>query len=167
MNQWLISLLVNNHFGVLTRITALFGRRGYNIISLSVGETHDPALSRITIQTQADGAAVRQMLRQLQKLEDVEKAILLPVSESIIREQLLVKLTVPQARRDALWKVLENFSVELTYQDETQLILSYTGSPDNCGAFLQALEPFTLKELCRTGVTAVSTLSTLYNNNSV
>ena len=167
MNQWLLSILVNNHFGVLTRITALFGRRGYNITALSVGETHDPALSRITIQTQADGAGARQILRQLQKLEDVKKAALLPVAESVIRELILVKLTVPQARREELWKALSSFSVDLTYQDETNLIVSYTGCPDNCAAFLKALSPFTLKELCRTGVTAVSTLSTLYNGTDV
>jgi acetolactate synthase-1/3 small subunit len=158
-NAWLISLLVNNHFGVLTRVTALFGRRGYNIASLSVGETHDPGFSRITIETRTDGAGVRQVMKQLAKLEDVKTVTLLPRAETIELELMLVKLVASPARREAIMAALDGFDAGTPYVDEGKIILSLTDTPERCGAFLEALRPFTISELCRTGITALSTAS--------
>ena len=156
-NAWLISLLVNNHFGVLTRVTALFGRRGYNIASLSVGETHDPAISRITIETRTDGAGVKQVMKQLAKLEDVRKVSLLPRAEAVEMELLLVKLVASPGRREIILDALKGFTVEIPYFDEGKIILQLTDTPERCAAFLEALRPFTVSELCRTGITALST----------
>ena len=161
MNAWLISLLVNNHFGVLTRVTGLFSRRGYNIVSLSVGETNEPAWSRITIQTMADGAGVSQILQQLRKLEDVKTVLLLPGEETIVRELLLVKLTVPLPRRDPLRESLKPFACQTPYEDEDRMILSLAGTEEECAAFLEVLSAYTIVELCRTGITALSATSQL------
>lgn len=161
MNTWLISLLVNNHFGVLTRVTGLFSRRGYNIVSLSVGETNRRELSRITIQTQADGAAIHQIIKQLEKLEDVKSVSLLPRAETVARELLIVKLVVTAARRQALQIAIETFNYQMPYEDERKLVLQFTGSTGECEAFLEILQDYTILELCRTGITALSTTDQL------
>ena len=161
MNKWLISLLVSNHFGVLTRVTGLFSRRGYNIVSLSVGETHDPAFSRITIQTLADGAGVSQIMKQLGKLEDVKNVMLLPGAETVARELILVKLVVPYPRRAALREALASFPYNTPYEDESRLLLSMTGTEAECQALLGILSDYTIIELCRTGITAMSTTTRL------
>ena len=161
MNSFLISLLVHNHFGVLTRVTALFSRRGYNIASLSVGETAVPEYSRITVETRTDGAAVRQIIKQLQKLEDVRAVTLLPGAESIVRELLIVKLVVTPSRRGPLREALGEFAYATPYDVENRLVLEYTGSPEQCERFLEILSDYTILELCRTGITALSTTEEL------
>ena len=158
-NAWLISLLVSNHFGVLTRVTALFGRRGYNIASLSVGETHDPAFSRITIETHTDGAGVKQVIKQLNKLEDVKAVSILPRAEAVEMELMLVKLVASQVRREAILNAVLGFAVNIPYVDEGKIILQLTDTPARCESFLEALRPFTISELCRTGITALSAAS--------
>lgn len=161
MNTFIIALLVNNHFGVLTRVTGLFSRRGYNIASLSVGETAEPDTSRITIETRADGPAVRQIVRQLEKLEDVKTVSLLPGAETISRELLLVKLLVPPARHRTLIEALRRFDCRVPYDVEGRLVLEFSGSPVKCAEFLGLLSDHTILELCRTGITAVSTVGEL------
>ncbi|MDR1669014.1 MAG: acetolactate synthase small subunit [Oscillospiraceae bacterium] len=161
MKPFIIALLVNNHFGVLTRVTGLFSRRGYNIASLSVGETADPATSRITIETRADEPSVRQIVRQLEKLEDVKTVSLLPGAETVARELLLIKLVVPPARHSALFEALEGFDCRVPYDVEGRLILEFSGSPARCRELLAAVSDYTVLELCRTGTTAVSTLGEL------
>lgn len=161
MTIWHISLLVNNHFGVLTRVTGLFSRRGYNIVSLSVGETNLSAYSRITIQTMADGSGIQQIKKQLEKLEDVKVVSLLPGAETIVRELVLAKLIVPFARREALLEKLGGLAVKIAYSDESRLVLEFTGDGDSCAEFLGILDDYTVLELCRTGITAISTTSEL------
>ena len=158
MNTWLLALLVNNHFGVLMRVTGLFSRRGYNIASLSVGETNDPDISRITIQTHTDGAAIHQIIKQLEKLEDVKSVALLPGAETVARELLIIKLVVPAARRGALAEALSGFDCKMPYEDENKIILEFTGSTARCGELIGELDSYTVLELCRTGVTAMSTV---------
>ena len=159
MNTWIISLLVNNHFGVLTRVTGLFSRRGYNIVSLSVGETHQQGFSRITIQTRTDGAGIRQVIQQLQKLEDVHQVRLLPGAETVSRELLLVKIIAPSSRREKLAEELAEFTgnYKTVYSDESEMILEFTGGGAQCEGFLEIISAHTVTELCRTGVTAMST----------
>ena len=154
MNTWLISLLVNNHYGVLNRITGLFSRRGYNIASLSVGETNRPELSRITIQTHTDGAGINQVMKQLGKLEDVKKVSLLPGAETVARELLLIKLIT----REKLFEDISAFEYKTAYSDGSRVVLEFYGTPAQCEAFLDALSQHTILELCRTGITAMGTL---------
>ncbi len=156
MQMWLLSLLVNNHFGVLTRVTALFSRRGYNIASLSVGETGHPEISRITIMTQTDSAAIHQIIKQLNKLEDVQSVALLPTAETIARELMIVKLMVSPARREALAASLEGLNCRSVHDDGKRLVLEFTGDAQQCERFLRILSDYTIIELCRTGITAIS-----------
>jgi len=153
---WILSLLVNNHFGVLTRVTGLFSRRGYNIVSLSVGETHRPGISRITIQTRAGGEGVRQIARQLEKLEDVYAVEILPGAETVVRELVLAKLVVPPSRQMELDDALRGLPCRSPYRDEGHVILELTGDPGQVSQFLDILSGYTLLELCRTGVTAMA-----------
>ena len=153
----LLSLLVDNHFGVLTKVTGLFSRRGFNIAGLSVGETENPALSRITIQTETDDT--RQMCLQLQKLEDVRRAFPLPEDGTVARELLLVKVplgTNPSQYDERFQTSLQGFEVQTLYQNEEIRILSFAGGPAQTAAFLAVLEGFPVIELCRTGITAMS-----------
>ncbi|MDR1693173.1 MAG: acetolactate synthase small subunit [Oscillospiraceae bacterium] len=158
MDTFIIALLVNNHFGVLTRVTGLFSRRGYNIATLSVGETADPETSRITIETRTDGPAARQIVRQLEKLEDVKTVALLPGGETVARELLLCKLVVTPARHDALLEAVKEFDCRVPYDVEGRVILEFAGSPAECEAFLERLSGHTILELCRTGTTAITTV---------
>ena len=151
----LLSLLVNNHFGVLTRVTGLFSRRGYNITGLSVGETENPALSRITIQTETDDA--RQMCLQLQKLEDVHDVFPLPEGGTAAQELLLVKLRGRGGGWEWLDGVLEKFRCNALHKCEDVCILSFTGDPEEVLAFLSVLDKRDIAELCRTGIAAIST----------
>ncbi len=143
----LLSVLVNNHFGVLTRVTGLFSRRGFNITGLSVGETDDPAVSRVTIQTETGDT--EQMCRQLRKLEDVRSAEVLPEDGAVARELVLAKI------RGA---APEGFRCETAREGKETRILSFIGDPERVAAFLEALEGSDVVELCRTGVTAMSSL---------
>jgi len=151
-----LAVLVNNHFGVLTRVTGLFSRRGYNIVSLSVGETHQPEISRITIQTRADGAGVHQIARQLEKLEDIHAVEILPGAEIIARELILAKLEAPPAQHGALLEALSGLPCRRPYHDETVIVLELTGCPEECRLFLEIVARYTIRELCRTGVTAMA-----------
>ncbi|MCL1819630.1 MAG: acetolactate synthase small subunit [Oscillospiraceae bacterium] len=159
MTNWLMSLIVNNHFGVLTRVTGLFSRRGYNIASLSVGETNLSGMSRVTIETQAGGAEIHQIIKQLEKLEDVKSVALLPRTETIARELLIIKLIVTAARRDALTDALSVYDVKIPYEEEGRLILEFTGNPAECEALLKLMDGYTVLELCRTGITAMSAVN--------
>ncbi len=161
MDSFLIALLVNNHFGVLTRVTGLFSRRGYNIASLSVGETETPEYSRITIETRTDSMAVRQIVRQLEKLEDVKAVSLLPGAETVARELLIVKLVIPPVKHAALLEALKGFDCRIPYDVEGRLVLEFSGSPPQCEDFLKSLSEYTILELCRTGATAVSIIGEL------
>jgi acetolactate synthase-1/3 small subunit len=151
----LLSLLVNNNFGVLTKVTGLFSRRGYNITGLSVGETQHPFLSRITIQTETDN--IQQMCRQLQKLEDVHKSLPLPEPVTVARELLLVKIKLRPGRRERLESDLHVFEYKIAYETEDKIIISFTGNSDEVSGFIAALTDHTILELCRTGVTAMAT----------
>ncbi len=155
MNTCLLSLLVSNHFGVLTRVTGLFSRRGYNIASLSVGETSDPEFSRITIETRADGTDVEQIIKQLQKLEDVKEVMRLPGAETIAREMLLIKLKRTKQEHAEILQRLTPFEVRSRYETDDRWILEFTGPTADCDSLIETLGS-AIWELCRTGVTAMS-----------
>ena len=98
-DQFILGVLVANRFGVLTRISGLFSRRGYNIDSLNVGETEDPRFSRMTIIVSGDDYIKSQIVKQLAKLHDVKKVELLPSEETVLRELLLIKLRLTKENR--------------------------------------------------------------------
>ena len=153
MNQYTISALVSNKSGVLTRVAALFARRGYNIHSLSVCTTEDPALSRMTIVLNGDEYILSQMMKQMDKLIDVKK--IKRVEEgAVYRELLLAKVKTDASTRSAVIELCQIFRANVI-SPET-LVLELTGKPVKLDGFVNMLLPYGIVELARTGVTAIS-----------
>lgn len=155
MSTATLSIVVSNHFGVLTKVTGLFGRRGYNIKSLSVGETHDPAISRITVQAEGDAQQLRQIVCQVRKLEEVFAAELLPEAGRVERELMLIKLH--PARRDvgALMQLATDFAAK-SWAAEDSVILETSGETGRLNELVERARPFGIVELSRTGATALT-----------
>lgn len=150
-----LSVLVENHAGVLARVSSLFCQRGYNIDSLTVSTTDDPSVSRITIGVNVDNASdLEQIMKQTQKLEETRKVLCL-VSDSIQRELLLVKVKAGEETRSHLREISEIYKAKIVDLSLGSMVLELTGAPDKIDGFLGVLEPYEILELCRTGITAI------------
>lgn len=155
MNKFVIAVYVENKFGVLTRVTSMFTRRGFNIDALTVGETESPEYSRITICMSGDGYARDQMINQLRKLFNVKKVELLEPDDSINRELMLIKVkNNPSTRQDILSAVSIFRSKIIDYSPDA-LCIEITGEPSKIDAFVEIMKPFEIIEMCRTGVVAL------------
>ena len=155
MNQYTISALVSNKSGVLTRVAALFARRGYNIHSLSVCTTEDPALSRMTIVLNGDEYILSQMMKQMDKLIDVKK--IKRVEEgAVYRDLLLAKVKTDASTRSAVIELCQIFRANVIDISPETLVLELTGKPVKLDGFVNMLLPYGIVELARTGVTAIS-----------
>ncbi len=155
MNHYTISALVANKSGVLTRVSALFARRGYNIDSLSVCATEDPAFSRMTIVLNGDEYILSQMMKQMDKLIDVKK-IKRVEHEAVSRELLLVKVKTDAKTRSQLFELSQIFRANIVDVSPDALIMELTGKPVKLDGFVNMLMPYDIMELARTGVTAIS-----------
>ncbi len=155
MNQYTISALVANKSGVLTRVSALFARRGYNIESLSVCATEDPALSRMTIVLNGDEYILVQLIKQMDKLIDVQK-IQHVQGDAVFRELLLVKLKTDGKTRTEIFELSQIFRAKIIDCSPDTTILELTGKPEKLDGFIKMLMPYGILELARTGITAVS-----------
>ncbi len=165
MQEQILSVLVSNHFGVLTRVTNLFGRRGFNIKELTVGETDDPAFSRITILTQGDARQIEQIRNQLAKLEDVKIVAALPEDSLVCRELLLAKVDFGQEEQEELHRTITDCGGRTFGPWQGTLVIEYTGDRKEVDAFIKKMRKFTLTELCRTGIAALQTgKTTLYED---
>ena len=154
-NSYTLAILVNNRSGVLMRVVALFSRRGYNIDSLSVGETEDPKTSRITIVVTGDRQIVEQIIRQVEKLVDVRKVYEMAPGRSLQRELVLVKLRSDADTRSQITDIAEIFKAKIIDVTPTTMTMQLTGSIDKLEAFLSLAEPYGIVELVRTGITAL------------
>ena len=152
--QFVLSVLVNNQFGVLTRISSLFSRRGFNIDSLTVGETEDPAFSRMTIQTTWDECTKNQIVRQLEKLHDVQKVQVMKPSETVIRELVLVKIKVG-GKLSELTEAANVFRATVVDLTAETMSIQITGESTKIDGFLDYVKGYGILEICRTGVTAI------------
>lgn len=155
MDQYILSVLVNNHSGVLSRIAGLFSRRGYNIDSLSVGETEDPEISRMTIAVRGDTDVLEQITKQLEKQIDVKHVQVLHPREGIFRELVMVKIKAPQSVRAVVVELADIFKAKILDVDTETVTVEITGDPDKVNAFFKLVEPYGVKEIVRTGLTAV------------
>jgi len=156
VKQFVLSLLVSNHFGVLTRVTNLFSRRGFNIKSLAVGETENPALSRMTILTEGDDRKGDQIKKQLNKLEDVKKSMDIPEDLLICRELLLIKVRCPEEKADELSALLSDFGAKKLAQQSECAIVEMTGPSATIDKFImKSNHEFGVMEVCRTGEAAL------------
>ena len=155
MDKHILSVLVENQAGVLSKISGLFTRRGYNIDSLSVGETEDPEISRMTITLHGDRQTVEQIAKQLNKLIDVIKVIELEKSNSVCRELLLIKVNASLKTRSDIIGIADIFKAKIIDVAKESLILELTGDSEKIEAFTEILKPYGILEYNRTGLTAL------------
>ena len=144
MKKYTIAALVANKSGVLTRISGLFARRGYNIDSLCVCATEDESLSRMTIVLNGDDYILSQMTKQMDKLIDVKKISLVQEDDSVLRELLLIKVAAPAEKRSELIEIKDVYKAKIT------------GDPVKLDGFVGVLKPYGILEMARTGVTALA-----------
>ncbi len=155
MNREVLSILVDNHSGVLTRITSLFGRRGFNIDSLTVSTTDNPQISRITIVVHDDETVLDQIIKQTQRLVETKDIFILD-SKSLLRELLLVKIEADEQSRTQIREIAMIYHAKIIDLSMGSMVLELTGEPDKIDAFLNVLQPYKFIEMCRTGITALS-----------
>lgn len=152
----ILSVLVDNQSGVLQRVASLFSRRGYNIESLTVSETEDPAFSRMTIVTETDAEMSRQIEMQLLKLEIVKKVAVLSASNSVSSELLLVKVRAKGIeKKNALLEVNRKFGARIVDVTLESFTLELTGRSNTIDEFISSISDFGIIELARTGVTSL------------
>ncbi len=151
-----ISLLVENKFGVLARISGLFSARGYNIDSLSVGTTEDPAVSRMTIVVKGDDRVLEQVEKQLNKLIDVIKVADYQETPHLERNLALIKIAADKNTRSELIQICDIFRAKIVDVAVDSIIVEMTGDEEKIEALLRMLRPFGIKEMCRTGIVAMA-----------
>ena len=150
-NYHTLSILVENHYGVLTRVAALFARRGYNIDSLAVGMTEDPSVSRMTIVVYGDNAVIEQVIKQLYKLIEVIKVVDLSAEEYVDRELALIKVGTTSETRADILQIVEIFRAKVVDIGSNTMMIEITGGSEKITALEKLLRPFGIKELARTG----------------
>jgi len=151
----IISVLVENEFGVLARVAGLFSGRGFNIDGLSVAETLDPSVSRITLVTRGDDQVLAQIEKQLNKLICVIKVTDFTETEHVERELVLVKVTADEKTRGELANIVDIFRAKIIDVSRRSYIVEITGSEDKVSAFIELLKPLGIKEIVRTGKVAM------------
>ena len=155
MNRFVIAALVENKYGVLTRVSGLFMRRGFNIDSLTVGATDDPAYSRITITVSGDDYLREQLINQLKKLHNVKNVELLDDKQRVERELMLVKVKNSPENRGEVMAASEIYRAKIIDYNPKTLCVEVTGEPSKIDAFIDVVKPLGIIELCRTGVVAL------------
>ena len=150
-----ISVLVENKFGVLTRVAGLFSGRGYNIDSLNVAPTHDSTASRMTIVTHGDDATVEQIVKQLNKLPDVLKVQNFRGGEFVDRELVLVKVGVDSKSRAEVMQITDIFRAKIVDVQPKSLTIEITGNDSKVEKFLDLMKTFGVQEITRTGKAAL------------
>lgn len=152
MKRRVLQLLADNTSGVLSRISGLFSRRGYNIESITAGVTANPKYSRITIVTSGDEDILNQIEKQVAKLEDVKDVKVLWPDESVYRELALIKIKASAQERQGIISVADIFRAKIIDVAKESLIIEMTGNQEKIDAFLALLEGYEILELARTGI---------------
>ncbi|NLP85724.1 acetolactate synthase small subunit [Microbacterium sp. CFH 90308] len=155
MPSHVLSLLVEDKPGLLTRVAGLFARRGFNIESLAVGVTEVPGLSRITVVVDVEELPLEQVTKQLNKLVNVIKIVELDPASSVQREHMLVKVRADNQTRSNVLEVVNLFRAQIVDYAPDALVAEVTGDKGKVDAFLRALEPFGVKELAQSGLVAI------------
>ncbi len=151
-----ISVLVENKFGVLSRVSGLFSGRGFNIESLSVGETIDPAVSLMTVVTTGDDQIVEQITKQLNKLVDIIKVVDFMEIDHVERELVLIKVSPRKVDKTEFLKIAEIFRGRIVDSGPVTFTVEVTGDEQKIAAFIELIKPFGVKEFVRTGKVAIA-----------
>ncbi len=152
----IISILLENESGALSRVSGLFTARGYNIESLTVAPTQDPTLSRMTLVTRGDDAMLEQITKQLNKLIEVVKLVTLDEAPHIEREMMLIKVRAERQKREEVARLVDIFRGRIVDVTELSYVVELTGTSDKLDAFIQALPEETILEVVRSGPTGIA-----------
>lgn len=155
MTRHTISVLVNDQPGVLQRVSGLFGRRGFNIESITVGQSEEVGLSRMVIVTLGDQHTLEQIEKQLYKLIDVIKVVDLGAKPMVARELALIKVNADPSERPEIMGVVETFRASVVDIGSTTILVQVVGETQKIDAMIELLKPYGIRELSRTGVTAM------------
>ena len=155
MKRYVIAVFVENTYGVLARVTGLIMRRGFNIDSLTVGETDNPAYSRITITLSGDDYLQEQLINQLKKLHNVRQVKLLDWGNTAERELVLIKVRNSPEVRSEVMAAAQVYRANVIDYTPDALCVEVTGSPSKIRAFIDVMKPLGIVEMCRTGVVAL------------
>ena len=155
MSTHVLSLLVEDKPGLLTRVAGLFARRGFNIESLAVGHSEIAGLSRITVVVDVEELPLEQVTKQLNKLINVIKIVELDPAQSVQREHLLVKVRVDNATRSQVLEAVNLFRARVVDVSTDALVIEVTGDSGKTTAFLKVLEPYGIKEIAQSGLLAI------------
>ena len=155
MTKHVLSLLVEDKPGLLTRVAGLFARRGFNIDSLAVGVTEVPGLSRITVVVDVEGLPLEQVTKQLNKLVNVIKIVELEPAASVQREHMLIKVRVDNTTRSQILEAVTLFRAKVVDVATDALVIETTGDTPKIQAFLRVLEPYGIKEIAQSGLLAI------------
>lgn len=155
MQKKVFQIIVDNTAGVLSRISGLFSRRGYNIESITAGDTTDPRYTRITIVASGDDVILEQIEKQVAKLVDVRNIKELKPDDSVYRELLLIKVYATAAERQGVLSISDIFRAKVIDVSAESLTMELTGSQSKIEAFLKMFENYTILEIARTGITGL------------
>ena len=153
--RFVLSVLVENHAGVLSRVSGLFSRRGYNIDSLTVGETNNSEQSRMTIVVRGDEYILEQIEKQLSKLVEVISIVHCDLPNTVVRELALIKVAVTRETRASVIETCNIFRAHIVDVGSESLVIEATGSEDKIASLIRLLQPYGIMELVRTGLTAM------------
>ena len=156
MSQHVLSLLVEDKPGILTRVAALFARRGFNIESLAVGTTEVEGVTRMTVVVNLDGQPLEQVTKQLNKLVNVLKIAELEDDASVARDHMLIKVKTDVNTRSQVLEAVTLFRARVIDVVSDAVVIEVTGDTAKCKAFIKVLEPFGIKELVQSGAIAIS-----------
>ncbi|MBL4933842.1 acetolactate synthase small subunit [Clostridium paridis] len=155
MDKHVLSVVVKNYSGVLSRVAGLFSRRGYNIDSLTVGRTENPEFSRMTITMFEDGDTLEQVKKQLGKLEDVKQVVELDQEDAVYRELVLIKVKADATERAAINEIVRIFRCKVIDISMETLTIELTGDESKVVALIKLMEEYGIKEMVRTGLAAL------------
>jgi len=150
--RFIVGIIVSNHFGVLNRVAGLYAKRGYNIDSLAVGETENPAYSRMTIVSTGDGYMKNQVLKQLEKLHDVKMVVLLEKGNAVSIEHMLIKLSVDGEGKAAISDLINDYGGKVMDFGGDFITAEITGSSEKIERFIDAVKGIGILEVCRSGL---------------
>ncbi len=155
MSRHVLSILVDNQAGVLSRVAGLFSRRDYNIVSLSVGVTENEEVSRITVQVDCDDVSIEQIIKQVEKLVDVIRVIELGRDRGVFRELALIKVASTPKTRSEIATMVDIYRANIIDVGSETLTIEITGKPSKIEAFASLMADYGIKEIVRTGLTGL------------
>ena len=155
MGKHIFSILVANKPGVMTRVSSMFTRRGFNIDTLTVGETESPEFSRMTVSMIGDDYSNDQVVKQLSKLHDVKLVQVMERDETVTRELLLIKVKNDSSTRQDVLAAVDVFRSKIVDYSPDALCIEITGETTKINAFIELVKPFGIMEICRTGIVAL------------